>query len=75
MDTENPLYTPTLLKNSGGLFSKGRGIEDTTINPLHILFLKKTTPENQTVTFEKKSCSCHGKYYVNKKKIKKTPSI
>lgn len=58
-DLKNPLYTPTLTGNAGGLFAGLRGSGDTTVNPLLVFKKKISAPENQTVGISQSYCKYH----------------
>lgn len=71
-DTKYPTYTPTLTGSAGGLSAGVRGSGDTTFDPCSVLFVKETSPENQSVTFSQSYCNSHpSEPYINEKKVER----
>lgn len=71
-DIKYPTYTPTLTGAAGGLSAGIRGSGDTTFDPCSVLFVKKTSPENQSVTYFQSHCDKHpeaNELYINVAKV------
>lgn len=49
MDTEYPLYSPTISTSSNVIKAGARGAADTTLDPSTMLVLKDTAPDNQSI--------------------------
>lgn len=72
-DIKNPLYTPTLTHDVGDLYAGTPGAGDTTFDPCTVFFIKKSSPEEQTLTYSQSTCNKHpnvGEYYINVNKMK-----
>lgn len=74
-DIKNPLHTPTLGGNVGGLYAGNRGTGDTTIDPCTVFFVKTSAPENQTLDYVQSYCDKHKEEdiyepYINEDKMK-----
>lgn len=71
-DTAYPLYTPTLTGAAGGLKPGIRGSGDTTFDPCTVLWVKKSSPENQNLYYSQSKCGKHpnaNEYYINVSKM------